>query len=303
MIWRFSQQRSCRPFGARRSRKPRQPRPPCPEDDPIASEATLNIYLKEINSIGLLDAKEEISLAERIHAGDHEARELMIRANLRLVVSIAKTYVNRGLGFLDLIEEGNMGLLKAVEKFDPEAGCRFSTYATWWIKQSIRRSLINSVKTVRIPSYMVELIGRLRAAQMQLTDRLGRAPNLEELAEAMDLPEDNVTAIRRAIETSASLSQPIPIECNQGSSDLVHDDRSPSPDQVILEQNQIEKLHDLLQEMSSREATILKLRYGLSGQEPMTLQEIGKRVDLTRERVRQLEKKALQRLNRILDGD
>lgn len=255
--------------------------------------------MKEINSVDLLNAEGEKELARRILAGDPHAREQMIRANLRLVVSIAKNYVNRGLGFMDLIEEGNMGLLKAVEKFDPDAGCRFSTYATWWIKQSIRRSLINSVKTVRIPSYMVELIGRLRAAQMLLTDELGRAPTTEELAEAMELPSENVSAIKRAIATNQSLSQPIPLDGDDGSNDLVQD-ASPLPDQVILERNQIEKLKDLLSEMSDREATILKLRYGLGEEAPMTLKEIGAAVGLTRERVRQLEQQALQRLNRIL---
>ncbi|MAG57903.1 MAG: RNA polymerase subunit sigma [Planctomycetes bacterium] len=266
----------------------------------MAAEATVSIYLKEINSVDLLNAEQEKELSRRVLSGDHEAREAMIRANLRLVVSIAKNYVNRGLGFMDLIEEGNMGLLKAVEKFDPDAGCRFSTYATWWIKQSIRRSLINSVKTVRIPSYMVELIGRLRTAQMTLTDRLGRTPTVEELAHALELPEENVTAIKRAIATNRSMSQPIPIDCNDGSSDLVSDDRTPGPDQIILEQNQIEKLRDLLEDMGDREALILKLRYGLGGAAPMTLKEIGQKVDLTRERVRQIEQRALLGLNRIL---
>ena len=264
------------------------------------AEATLNIYLKEINYVDLLDADGEKDLARRILEGDHHAREQMIRANLRLVVSIAKNYVNRGLGFMDLIEEGNMGLLKAVEKFDPDAGCRFSTYATWWIKQSIRRSLINSVKTVRIPSYMVELIGRLRVAQLQLTDDLDRTPTTEELATAMELPEENVAAIKRAIATNQSLSQPIPLEGDDGSHDLAKD-HAPGPDQLILEQNQIEKLNELLTEMSPREATILKLRYGLGGEAPKTLKEIGEEVDLTRERVRQLEQQALRRLNRILN--
>ena len=266
---------------------------------PIAAEATLNIYLKEINSVDLLNAEGEKELARLVLSGDHNAREQMIRANLRLVVSIAKKYINRGLGFMDLIEEGNMGLLKAVEKFNPDAGCRFSTYATWWIKQSIRRSLINSVKTVRIPSYMVELIGRLRDAQMRLTDKDGRPPSTEELAKAMELPSENVCAIERAIATNQSMSQPIPLEGDDGSNNLV-EDGAPLPDQVVLEQNQIERLNDLLSQMSEREAMILKLRYGLGDQEPMTLKQIGAQVSLTRERVRQLEQQALQQLNRIL---
>lgn len=269
----------------------------------IAADGSLNIYLKEINAIDLLSAEEEAALARSVQAGDMEARAQMIKANLRLVVSIAKSYVNRGLGFMDLIEEGNMGLIKAVEKFDPEKGFRFSTYATWWIKQSISRALITSVKTVRIPSYMVELIGKLRNAQLDLTDRLGRVPSTEELAEAMGIPEENIPAIRRAIETTNNISSPIPIEPNEGSSDLVEDDRTPRPDQVILEQNQIEKLRDLLEEMGERDATILKLRYGLGTEEPMTLKAIGAQVEITRERVRQIEAKALDRLRRILDGD
>ena len=271
-----------------------------PQEKP--KRATLDIYLGEIKSFDLLNAESELELARCIVAGDQKARETMIRSNLRLVVSIAKNYVNRGLGFMDLIEEGNMGLLRAVEKFDPNAGCRFSTYATWWIKQSIRRSLVNSSKTVRIPSYMEELIGRLRSTQMLLTDQLKRSPTVEELAAAMDLPEGNISAIKRAIETTKSLSNPIPVDGQSGTEDMIPDHSQTAPDQIILEQNQLENLRDLLEEMSPRDATILKLRFGLSGEDPMTLKEIGERVGLTRERVRQLENEALRRLKRILDG-
>jgi RNA polymerase primary sigma factor len=269
----------------------------------LGSEAALDIYLSEINEIDLLTAAQEIELAEKIRSGDSQAREHMICANLRLVVSIAKRYVNRGLGFMDLIEEGNLGLLKAVEKFDPAAGCRFSTYATWWIKQSIRRSLINSAKTVRVPSYMVELISRLHAANLVLANRLGRAPTMEELADEMKVPRKNIRAIQRAIETSSSSAQPVPIEWEGVESEQqIEDRRSPQPDMVLLERNQLERLRELIDSMDERDATILKLRYGLSGEDPMTLKEIGQRVGLTRERVRQIEAESLRRLSVILSA-
>lgn len=270
-------------------------------DGAITSEATLDIYLSEIRTFDLLTAAQECELSARIQAGDAEAREHMVRANLRLVVSIAKRYVNRGLGFMDLIAEGNLGLLKAVEKFDPAMGCRFSTYATWWVKQSIRRSLINTGKTVRIPSYMVELISRLHVAQLALADKHGRQPSLEELADAMEIPRSNVAAVQRAIDTAASLSQPLPIDWESNEGEQLADGRHPGPEQVLLEENQLERLRELLATMNEREADILRLRYGLSGEEPMTLKQIGERVGLTRERVRQIESHALQRMAAILN--
>jgi RNA polymerase primary sigma factor len=264
-------------------------------------EATLDVYLTEINESGLLNAQEEIDLAERIRAGDHEARDRMIRSNLRLVVNIAKHFVNRGLGFMDVIAEGNLGLLKAVEKFDPAAQCRFSTYATWWIKQSIRRALSNSTKTIRVPSYMIELVARLKAARLALADKLGRKPDVAELAAEMDLPVENIRAIQRVCDSSTTTGA--------GASDAdgplaedVEDVRTPAPDQLLLERSQLEQLRALVDGLEERTATVLRLRYGLDGEEPLTLKEIGVRVSLTRERVRQIEIEALDRLAAILDG-
>lgn len=266
-------------------------------------EATLDVYLSEINETGLLKAAEEIELAERIRAGDHEARDHMIRANLRLVVNIAKHFVNRGLGFMDLVAEGNLGLLKAVEKFDPAAGCRFSTYATWWIKQSIRRALTNTTKTVRVPSYMLELIGRLKAAQLALLDRLGRRPTIEETAKEMGVSTDGVNAIQRALESSSSGAHPMSLDGDGGDAEQFPDERTRPPDELILERNQLEELRALLGRLGTRTAAVLRLRYGLEGEEPLTLKEIGKRVGLTRERVRQIEVEALHQLATILEAD
>ena len=275
-----------------------------PGERAISSERCLETYLLEINEIPLLTAEQELELGRRIQAGDLAAREHMIRANLRLVVSIAKIYSDRGLSLQDLIAEGNIGLLKAAEKFDPRAGCRFSTYATWWIKQSIRRALVNTVKSVRVPSYMAELISRWRVVSQELTFSLGRPPSIEEVAQELEIPEDNWPLLKRTIQTS-SMGAQVSLERLTAHQDTVEDESSPSPDEMLLTEDLIARLSSLLDLIDEREATILRLRYGLGkdAAEPMTLKEIGKIVGLTRERVRQIERDALRKLYNVMSGE
>jgi RNA polymerase primary sigma factor len=263
----------------------------------------LDTYLADINEVPLLTAEQEIDLAKRIQRGDLAAREHMIRANLRLVVSIAKNYVNRGLVFLDLIEEGNIGLMRAVEKFDPKAGCRFSTYATWWIKQGIRRSLVNSVKTVRVPSYMSEIVSRWKATAMELGYRLGRQATTAEIAEQLDLPENNWNLVRETVQAN---SQPVYSMSDDAAAviaETVADTRTQSPEDTILSAMEIARMRELLERMESREARILKLRFGIGTGEPLTLKAIGKRFGLTRERVRQMEQVALEKLGEVMSRE
>ena len=262
----------------------------------------LDTYLADINEVPLLTPEEEIELSTRIQGGDMQAREHMIRANLRLVVSIAKNYVNRGLSFMDLIEEGNIGLMKAVEKFDPDAGCRFSTYATWWIKQGIRRSLVNTVKTVRVPSYMSEIVSRWKATAMELNYRLGRRATTSEVAEELELPESNWNVVR---ETVLANSQPVHSMSEDSSSvsDTLEDLRVRPPEEQILAAMEIERMRELLDKLEQRESKILKLRFGIESAEPMTLKAIGKRFGLTRERVRQMEQQALDKLCAVMSRE
>ncbi len=267
-----------------------------PEIITITSDRCLETYLREIDEVPLLSAQEEVEISRRIHKGDEMAREHMIRANLRLVVSIAKRFGGRGLVLPDLIAEGNLGLFKAVEKFDPEAGFRFSTYATWWIQQTIRRALINQAKTVRIPSYMVEILTKWRRKQTELEIDLGRKPTATEIAKKLELTDSNVRVVKQTLQHTFTAPGSSDEMLNNLSEDAGNADRLP-PDEIAMRRDALETMQDILSLIDQREASVLRLRYGLNQEKPATLEAISKELGISRERVRQVERDALRKLH------
>ncbi len=259
-------------------------------DDPV------RMYLREIGKIPLLSYEKELELAKRILENDEEAKQELAEANLRLVVSIAKKYVGRGMLFLDLIQEGNMGLIKAVEKFDYTKGFKFSTYATWWIRQAITRAIADQARTIRIPVHMVETINRLIRTSRHLLQQLGREPTPEEIAKEMDIPVEKVMEIQKIAQDPVSLETPIGEEDDSHLGDFIQDEDSPAPHDAASYTLLREQLEEVMSTLTPREAKVLKLRFGLEDGKARTLEEVGKEFDVTRERIRQIEAKALRKL-------
>ena len=264
--------------------------------DSISIEDPVRMYLKEIGKVPLLSAEEEIELAKRMELGDHEAKKRLAEANLRLVVSIAKRYVGRGMLFLDLIQEGNLGLIKAVEKFDYRKGYKFSTYATWWIRQAITRAIADQARTIRIPVHMVETINKLIRVSRQLLQELGREPTPEEIAEEMNMPVDRVREILKISQEPVSLETPIGEEEDSHLGDFIQDDNVPVPADAAAFTLLKEQLVEVLGTLTEREQKVLRLRFGLDDGRARTLEEVGKEFNVTRERIRQIEAKALRKL-------
>ena len=264
--------------------------------DGITSDDPVKVYLKEIGRVPLLTNEEEIELAERMMAGDPVAKKRLSEANLRLVVSIAKRYVGRGMQFLDLIQEGNLGLIKAVEKFDHSKGFKFSTYATWWIRQAITRAIADQARTIRIPVHMVETITRVKKVSSQLLHKNGHEPTAEEVAAEINMPADKVREIIRIAQEPVSLETPIGEEEDSHLGDFIPDDEAPAPQDAASQAMLKEQLAAVLQTLTPREEMVLRLRFGLVDGRSRTLEEVGKEFNVTRERIRQIEAKALRKL-------
>ena len=264
--------------------------------DGVSIEDPVRMYLKEIGKVPLLSAEEEIELAKRMELGDQEAKKRLAEANLRLVVSIAKRYTGRGMSFLDLVQEGNIGLMKAVEKFDYTKGYRLSTYATWWVKQSVTRALADQSRTIRLPVHMVEAVNRIRKAQRALAVKLGREPSNEEIGKEVGMSEKRVTELMQSSGDTVSLETPVGDEDGSNLGDFVADDSNASTEEKAESVFLREEIEQMLQGLNPREREVIILRFGLESGHPLTLEEVGKRFKVTRERIRQIEAKALRKL-------
>ena len=266
------------------------------------STDSLQLFLKDIGKVDLLTAAQEVELAKRIERGDHSAKQEMVEANLRLVVSIAKKYRNQGLPFLDLIQEGTIGLVRAAEKFDYRKGFKFSTYATWWIRQAVARALADKARTIRMPVHVVEKLNKIVRSERKLRAELGREPNSVEIARDLDLTSDEVEHIRRSAQTPVSLEKPVGDEDESEFGHFITDENMPLPDEEAEVTMRKETLIKILGTLSSRERQVLELRYGLDGQHPRTLDEVGRTFNVTRERIRQIENQRLKKLRALADA-
>jgi RNA polymerase primary sigma factor len=260
---------------------------------------TLQLFLKEIVKVDLLSAAQEVELAKRVERGDERAKRQMVEANLRLVVSIAKRYRNRGLPFLDLIQEGAIGLVRAVEKFDHRRGFKFSTYATWWIRQAVARALSDKSRTIRMPVHIVERLAEIAGAEQRLAARLGREASSAEVGRELGLRPDQIEGARRSAQTPISLERPLGDENDSSIGDLISDQAAPAPDAAAQSMWENESLRRIVAALPSRQREVIELRYGLDGREPRTLEEVGRSFNLTRERIRQIEKQSLKDLRTL----